>query len=349
MSHLSRYTDTIRYPHLIEAAPNLVLAQFEVMKLIPAEYIIDRALERGELQPGGTVLEVSSGTFALALALVTRSRGLRLKLVTIDIDACLLWRLRSLGAEVHVVREPDASGSIQKTQLAILQRLQEETPGAYWCAQYRNPDNPRSYRGLADDLRARLGRIDVLVGTVGTGGSVSGTSAALRPHLPALTTVGVDSPYSVTFVGCGEAADPACKFYMDNMLGLGSRVDIPVMDHTEFDEVHWVPFRAMVAAAHDLHMRTGLLIGPTGGAAYLVARAIAAQRPEARVLAMLPDTGLRYVGSVYEPGFVERLGITPAHAEGRPRVIGDIAEIGPGWCSFPWARAEKRTLAALAA
>jgi cysteine synthase A len=226
------YLEEALMPRLLRAQENLLLAQFDIMKLIPANYILTQALSRGALQPGGTVVEISSGTFALALAIVAKAHGLNLKIVTISIDACLEWRLRSLGAEVHIVRDPDESGSIQQTQLRLLERIMNEHPDSYWTAQYRNTDNPASYRDLARYLTNSLGQFDVLVGTVGTGGSMSGTSAVLREHMPHLQTVGVDSNYSVTFFGCDDRATADCKYFMDNLLGLGSRLEIPVIDHT---------------------------------------------------------------------------------------------------------------------
>ena len=340
------YRNEALMPRLTADRDNLVLAQFDIMKLIPADYIIRRALERGDLAPGGTVVEISSGTFALALAIVTRAEGLNLKVVTIDIDPCLLWRLQSLGAEVHVISEPDASGSIQQTQLRRLEKIMAETPGAFWCAQYRNPDTPASYGILADYLATEIGHIDTIVGTVGTGGSMTGTASALRPRFPDLSVVAVDSNYSVTFMGCDDAATPECKYYMDNMLGLGSRVDIAVIDHTQFDWIHWMPFVEMVAGAHELHRNTGLLSGPTGGAAYKVAQHLAVTNPSQTVVALLPDSALRYVTTVFNPSFVDKL--PQAAQSAAPRYISHLSEIGPDWCAFSWAQRSKSSLAAAA-
>ncbi|MEM7225269.1 MAG: pyridoxal-phosphate dependent enzyme [Pseudomonadota bacterium] len=313
------------------------------MKLIPAHGIIEQAVRQGELSPGGTIVEVSSGTFALALAILAKEQGYRLKLVTIDIDPVLHGRLLGLGAEVHVVREPDASGSIQRTQLNILERLREETPDAFWCAQYSNQNNPGSYTLFADYLRTIFDQLDVLVGTIGTGGSMTGTTRSLRRHWSQLEAVAVDSTYSVSFGIDGDGADSVCRHYMDQMLGLGSRVKVPVLDHCQFDQVHWLPFRTMVQGTHELHDEHGLFMGPTSGAAYWVARWIAKNNPDRKVLALLPDTGLRYVSTLFNRDWVRALDISEPYLRADPDWVGDQSAVGNLWAAMPW---ERRTLEA---
>lgn len=328
---------------------NITCLSFEVMKLIPAVQILKTALAKGDLKPGGTIVEISSGTFALALALVAKASGFRLRIITIDIDAALLWRLQNLGADVHVVKEPDENGSIQGAQIALLNRFREADPGIFWCQQYENPNNPASYEMLGEYLEECGISPDVLVGTVGTGGSMTGTAKALRGRSEALHVVGVDSLHSVSFGAGKRNVDPACSFYMDQMLGLGSRVQMKVLDHTEFDEVHWLPFRQMVMSTHELHRNTGLMMGPTSGAAYHVARWIASERPDDNVAVILPDNGLRYINTVYARDWINALGLHGYGSSLEPQALFHPADADRTWSSFAWQRRSMEDVDALAA
>src|SRR5262249_7030722 len=145
------------------------------------------------------IIESSSGTMALGLALVGTHLGHPVHIVTDPrIDPITLAKLEALGCTVHVVDSMTGSGW-QSARLERLARLAAELDGAYWPPQYHSPDNPLAYRALASELRADLGSLDVLVGAVGSGGSLCGTAAALLPELPDLAVVGVDAVGSILF------------------------------------------------------------------------------------------------------------------------------------------------------
>ncbi len=317
---------------------NITLLAFDVMKLIPAIHILKQALSRGDLKPGGTIVEISSGTFALALAMLANDNGFHLRIITIDVDPALIWRLKSLGAEVHVVKDPDENGSIQGAQLALVEQFRQEDPEVFWCQQYQNPDNPAAYRLLAEHLASQGVQPDVLVGTVGTGGSMSGTAQAMRDIQGDLRVIGVDSLYSVSFGAGQRAVDPACSFYMDQMLGLGSRVRMGVLDHESFDEVHWLPFRQMVMATHNLHHDTGLMMGPTSGTAYHVAKWIAEQEPDKEIAVILPDNALRYINTIYDRSWLNALGMHSYEGAAEPLKLNRPEDSDNCWSVFDWKR-----------
>lgn len=139
--------------------------------------------------------------------------------------------LRAHGAEVDLVEVPCAEGGWQEARRRRVREIAAADPTA-WCPdQYHNPDNVEAYGGLAHELLDQLGRIDVLVCSVGTGGHSAGISRVLRSHVPDLHLVGVDA------VGSAIFGQPAASRLMR---GLGSSIYPRNVDYDAFDEVHWV-------------------------------------------------------------------------------------------------------------
>lgn len=135
-------------PRLVRLDVNLYAAVFGVMKLLPARFMIDRAEDRGALTPGTTVIETSSGTFGLGLAMVCRMRGYRVVIVGDPaIDVHLQRRLRALGAEVEIVSKPNGPGGHQRARLDRVAQLKDRYTDHFVPGQYDNADNPASYAG----------------------------------------------------------------------------------------------------------------------------------------------------------------------------------------------------------
>ena len=157
--------DSLALPRMVWLRPNLIGLQFSLMKLLPARFIIRKALEDGSLRPGGLIAETTSGTFGLALAMVARLGGHPLTLVSDPaIDASLKRRLEDLGATVHIVRSAGASGGYQQARLEVLERVLADNPGSFCPRQYTNPHNPGAYAPVAEMLAHATGGIDTLVG-----------------------------------------------------------------------------------------------------------------------------------------------------------------------------------------
>ncbi|HEV7687313.1 MAG TPA: cysteine synthase family protein, partial [Acidimicrobiia bacterium] len=292
-------TGALELPRIVRLGPNLYGAAFTLMKLLPARHILDRADREGRLEPGTVVIESTSGTFGLALAMECRLRGRPLVLVSDPaVDPRLRRRLRDLGAAVDIVAEPALVGGYQQARLDRLAELRARHPRHFWPAQYSNPDNPGAYNVLAELLTSAIGRVDVLVGPVGSGGSMCGTAAALRAGIgDAVTAVAVDTPGSVLF---GQHDAPR------RIRGLGNSLMPPNLDHSAFDEVHWVSDREGFAATRALHRRHALYMGPTSGTAWMVASWKARADPDARVVVLLPDEGHRYQDTVYDDAWLRR-------------------------------------------
>jgi cysteine synthase len=330
-------TGALELPRIVHLGPNLYGAAFSLMKLLPARHILDRARDDGLLEPGTVVIESTSGTFGLALAMECRLRGRPLVLVSDPaVDPALRRRMRDLGAVVDIVAEPAQVGGYQQARLDRLAELRSRHPRHFLPAQYSNPDNPGAYRPLAELLTAALGRVDFLVGPVGSGGSMCGTAAALRAGVcPDVAAVAVDTPGSVLF---GQRDAPR------RIRGLGNSLMPANLDHAAFDEVHWVSDREGFAATRALHRNHALYMGPTSGAAWMVARWKARLEPDARVVVLLPDEGHRYQDTVYDDSWLRRHGLRIRRLPSRPVEVDTPGEGGPEWSWLRWNRRRFRTV-----
>ncbi|MBE9498759.1 MULTISPECIES: PLP-dependent cysteine synthase family protein [Streptomyces] len=258
-----------------------------------ALFMVGRARERGELAPGAPVIESSSGTLGLGLALAGLTHGHPVAVVTDPgMEPLMRGLLTAYGAQVHLVDRPHPDGGWQQARREKVEELLARHPGA-WCPdQYHNPDNVDAYGPLAHELVAQLGRIDVLVAGVGTGGHSAGIGRALRGYFPHLRVVGVDAVGSTVF---GQPAAPRL------MRGLGSSIYPRNVDYALFDEVHWVAPGEAVWAARKLAGASYASGGWSVGAVALTARHLAASLPaETRVVAVFPDGPQRYIGTVYD-------------------------------------------------
>ncbi|MFI5557869.1 pyridoxal-phosphate dependent enzyme [Amycolatopsis japonica] len=298
-----------------------VLAKLELQNLFAmkdrvARQVIREARENGVLAPGAPIIESSSGTMALGLALAGCRLGHPVHIVTDPrIDAITLAKLKALGCSVHVVEAMTANGW-QSARLECLAGLRKEYPDAFWPRQYSNPQNPLAYAALAQELVADAGRIDVLVGAVGSGGSLCGTARALRRALKAagrfdpLRVIGVDAVGSALF---GQPDRPERK-----QSGIGNSLIPGNLDYAQLDEVHWLNDREAFAATRDLARDEGVFAGNSSGSVYRVLKHLAVTvAPGTHVVGIFPDRGDRYVDSIYDDDYWRqaRLGELPVRAE----------------------------------
>ncbi|MGQ0843045.1 MAG: PLP-dependent cysteine synthase family protein [Sporichthyaceae bacterium] len=268
----------------------------------PAMHMVERARARGDLRPGAAIVESTSGTLGLGLALAGIVHGHPVTLVTDPgMEPMMVQMLRAYGARVDVVAEPDPVGGWQEARRRRVREHLAATAGA-WCPdQYHNPDNVEAYAPLAQELLAQLGRIDVLVASVGTGGHSAGISRELRRHHPAMRLVGVDTTGSTIF---GQPAGPRL------MRGLGSSIYPGNVDYAAFDEVHWVSAPEAVWTCRLLSAHHYAAGGWSVGAVGLVAGWLARTLPSAtRIVAVFPDGPHRYFDTVYSDTFCREHGL----------------------------------------
>ncbi|MET7311746.1 pyridoxal-phosphate dependent enzyme [Streptomyces sp. NPDC005571] len=322
-------------PHLVRLGPNLWGASFKLMKMVPAHHIVSTAVAAGDIGPQTVIIESTSGTFGLALALNAALIGRRLILVTDPaMDERLCRRVTDLGASIVMCPTPSALGEFQTVRLARLAQVRTQHPDHFWPRQYDNPLNAASYSVVAEHLARQLGQVDALIGPVGSGGSMCGTADVLRTHNPQLHTIGVDTPGSVLF---GQPDS------VRELRGLGNSVLPRILDHGAFDDVHWCPAADAYQETRRLHRKHALFHGPTSGAAMAVARWWADRNPDARTVVMLPDQGDRYSDTVYDDSWLDAKPARRAPTDSAPREVTRPT----GEASWTWMRWGRRALADL--
>lgn len=300
------------------------------MKARAALSMLRSARERGELPPGGTVVESSSGTLALGLAFVGVALGHPVVIVADgELDAMTRALLRAHGARVEIVDRPHPVGGWQRARLERVHRLLAEIPGAYWPDQYNNPDNPAGYRDLGRELLAQVEDVDVVVCSVGTGGHSAGIAAQLRDQRPGTRLVGVDA------IGSGVFGRSAGRRLMR---GLGSSIHPDNVAYRHFDEVHLLGPAEAADTCRRLAAGAFATGGWSTGAAARVAAWCARELGTDRVVAVFPDGPARYWQSIYDDEFRHRHGLTAPAAEPTevPALTGfpgraEPPADGPGW------------------
>ena len=284
------------------------------MKDRPAMHMVERGRARGDLQPGARIVESTSGTFGLGLALAGTVYRHPVTLVTDPgMEPIIQRMLTAYGAEIDLVTDPHPTGGWQQARRERVAELLAADPDAWYPDQYNNPDNVDAYRPLAHELLAQLGRIDVLVCSVGTGGHSAGIARVLRQHSPGMRLIGVDTVGSTIFGQPGATR---------LMRGLGSSIYPGNVDYPAFDEVHWVVPREAVWACRTLaatHYASG---GWSVGAVALVAGWAARTFPLGTgIAAVFPDGPQRYFDTIYNDDYCREhdlLGAEPPH---EPREI----------------------------
>ncbi|WP_370650468.1 pyridoxal-phosphate dependent enzyme [Neorhizobium galegae] len=331
---LMRNLSDFENPRFIRLSTDLWGASFPLMKMLPARYMLERAAKLGLLKPGGTICESSSGTFGLALAMLARQYDYGFTMVSDwALDRNLHKRLLELGVKVEIVKVPAAVGGIQQARLDKLAEILKNTENSYWPSQYSNPDNPLAYAQFAEQLFNRLGNIDCIVGPVGSGGSMCGTSRFLRIANPDLHVIGVDTPNSALF---GQPIG-----IQQHLSGLGGHIVPRNVDHSQFNVVHWLTPAEVFESTHKLHRQHGLYLGPTSGAAYKVANWWSRKNPNKKAVVIFPDEGHRYVETVYDEKWLSSVFESSPPVRQEPVAVLAPTEEMTGWSTYAW---DRRTL-----
>ncbi|MFE6157129.1 PLP-dependent cysteine synthase family protein [Streptomyces sp. NPDC057889] len=285
----------------------------------PALHMVARARDRGDLSDGAPIIESSSGTLGLGLALAGITFGHPVTVVTDPgLEPGIRRALTAYGASVETVTTAHPEGGWQQARRDKVDELLAEHPGA-WCPdQYNNPDNTAAYVPLAAELIAQLGRIDVLVASVGTGGHSAGISGVLRRTFPDLALIGVDSTGSTIF---GQPAGQRL------MRGLGSSIHPGNVAYEAFTEVHWVAPAEAVRSCRSLarhHYASG---GWSVGAVAMVAAWAAGAYPAGtRIAAIFPDGPHRYLDTIYNDGWCRGHNLLDAPVPDTPEELAEPGE-----------------------
>ena len=252
------------------------------------------AEKRGLVKEGTVIIEPTSGNTGIGLAFVCAARGYRLILTmpeTMSRERRAL--LAALGAELVLTEGAKGmTGAIEKAA-----ELASQLPSAFIPQQFENPANPAIHEATTakEILRDTDGRIDILVATFGTGGTVSGVGRALKRHNPDIRVVGVE-PAESPLVSEGRAGPHGIQ-------GIGANLVPANLDRSVLDEIATVTTGEAFEACRAVARQDGLLVGVSSGAAIAAAARIAAREENVGrlIVAVCPDTGERYLSSgLYE-------------------------------------------------
>ncbi len=311
------HTPLVHLSRISAGLPTRILAKLELMnpggsqKDRIAIAMVDEAERRGDLRPGGTIIEATAGNTGVGLAMVAAVRGYRCVFAVPDkMSNEKVALLRAYGAEVvwtPTAVPPDSPESYN----GVADRLAGEIPGAWRAGQFTNSANPAAhYATTGPEIWADSGgRVDAFVAGVGTGGSISGVAHYLREKNPTLRVVGADPAGSIL------SGDEPGSWIVE---GIGEDFFPETFDASLVGEWVRVSDAQSFAAARRLAREEGILVGGSAGTALHAAIAAAERMPQGSVLVvLLPDTGRNYLSKFHSDQWLKEKGFDALLEESR--------------------------------
>lgn len=267
----------------------------------PALQMIEAAERAGTLKRGSTIIESTSGNLGVSLAAIAAYKGYTM-ICVVDpkIEETTRNMMKAFGARIVQVDIPDTQGGYQKPRIAKVQELLNTIPDAVNLDQYNNPENPHGHTiTTGPELYRELrGTIDVLVGSVSTGGTLCGTARYLKEKIKHLCVIGVEPEGSVLFGGS----------YMPYLQqGAGLSFTPNNYDPSVIDTKIKVRDEDAFSTAYMLARREGLLVGGSAGGVLFATMTIVKRLPSmATVVCILPDGGNRYLTTFYSDQWLQQ-------------------------------------------
>jgi cystathionine beta-synthase len=266
--------------------------------------MIERAEQNGWLEPGGTIIEPTSGNTGVSLAMAATLRGYKLIAVIADKQSQDKQDLlRAYGVEV-VVCPTDVPPDDPRSYYSVADRLTAEVPGAYRPDQYTNPANPQAHYDTTgpEIWRQTGGEVKVFACGVGTGGTISGAGRYLKEQNPEVTVVGVDPEGSIY---TAESDDDVSTYLTE---GVGEDFWPDTFDPEVVDSYEMVTDAETFAMTRRLADEEGILAGGSSGMAVVGGLRVAEERPDDLVVVLLPDSGRNYLSKIFNDDWMREHG-----------------------------------------
>ena len=253
-------------------------------------YMLQDAEEKGKIQPGATIVEPTSGNTGVGLALMAAVKGYKMILTMPEnMSQERQSLLRAYGAEIVLTPAADGiAGAIAKAEALL-----KEIPGSYICGQFDNPANPMAhYVSTAQEIYADTeGKVDIVVATIGTGGTITGIAKGLKEYNQDIKIIGVEPLQSAVINGHPKGAH--------KIQGIGAGFIPSILDLSLLDEVLMIDGDEAMAESRMLAKTQGVLVGISAGAAMKAAEQVAARTENSGkcIVVILPDTGERYLST----------------------------------------------------
>jgi cystathionine beta-synthase len=275
--------------------------------------MIDEAEKKGLLKPGGTIIEGTSGNTGMGLALVAAVRNYKMVFTITDKQSKeKVDLLKALGAEV-IVCPTAVEPEDPRSYYSVAKKLAREIPNSYYPNQYDNPMNPEAhYLTTGPEIwEDSEGKVTHFVCGIGTGGTVSGVGRYLKDKNPEVKIIGVDPIGSLYYDFFKRGETIKGKTYV--VEGIGEDFFPTTMNMKILDDVMQVNDEECFVVARRLVKMEGLFTGGSGGACISATLRLAKDLgPEALVVALLPDTGMRYLSKVYNDEWMRERGYVDA-------------------------------------
>ncbi|MCO5112872.1 MAG: cysteine synthase family protein [Bdellovibrionaceae bacterium] len=269
--------------------------------------IVEGAEKRGDLKPGGTIVEATSGNTGVGLAMVAAIKGYKSVFVMPEkISEEKRATLRAYGAEVVITPtglEPDDPNS----HYSVARRIASERPGGYFTNQYDNLDNRDAhYKKTGPEIWEQMeGEIDVFIAGVGTGGTVSGVGKYLKEQKPDLKVVVNDPIGSILYdlFYFKEVREPARPYFVE---GIGEDMVPECLDFSVIDDFVRVNDKESFEKCVELAREEGLLVGPSSAAALVgaIKYSETLDKPS-NILIMFPDNGSKYLTKAFDANWLK--------------------------------------------